>query len=127
MSIITPQGVADAMGATLTPETPKQYAFWIAGAERIIQLRLGDLDRLDQDDLAYVITEAVILRAGRPADGATSWSVSVDDGTTSRKWDAGHRGIVILDEWWDLLRPRLPSRPRRVGTIWTGSQVGRML
>jgi hypothetical protein len=94
-----------------------QWELWIGDARRIIKARLGDLDALDQEDLDFVVREAVAEKV-RHGDGSTSETVTVDDGTVTKRWENGVTSqIDILDAWWALLTPatmtpaRSPSGP----------------
>lgn len=103
-------GLAD-VATTLLRATPeglsaegKAWAMWIADARRQIQARLGDLDQLDQDNLDYVVREAVALKAKRP-DPATKIDISVDDSSLSKTYEKAAGQVIILDDWWNLLSP----------------------
>lgn len=92
-----------------------QWELWINDAELLITNRMrraglgSDLATLDQDNLAYVIREAVLAQVRHP-DDATQVEVAVDDGRVSRRYQSGTGRVSILPEWWDLLNPN--SKPR---------------
>lgn len=105
---VTPADVANTLGRP-TPSSGstiyKQWNLWISDARLIVRGRLGDLDALDQADLDFVVREAVAEKARR-GDGTTSETVSVDDGSVTKRWENGTSSqINILAEWWDLLTP----------------------
>lgn len=112
---VDPNDVATALGRT-APDMQSaefaQWSMWIDDARRLIRHRLvgtlegqvASLDDLDQEDLDYVVREAVVAQVRRP-DDATQVSVSVDDGSTSRTYRTGRGRVTILDEWWDMLAP----------------------
>lgn len=101
MAVITYQEVALSLGRPIsTPDEQAQVTQWIADAETLIRVRLGDLAALDQDVLAYVVREAVILKLRNP-EGYSS--ESIDDYTY--RWGTDSGRVSILDEWWDMLTP----------------------
>lgn len=104
MAVIDYDVVQDSLGRTLTAAEQAQADLWIGDAELLIRARLGDLDELDQDALAYVVREAVVLKFKRP-DDATQVTVRVDDASTSKTYQSSTGQIRILDEWWSLLSP----------------------
>jgi hypothetical protein len=101
---VTYMDVATSLGRTLNADEQAQAEQWIDDARLVIGARLGDLDELDQDLLDYVVREAVVARIKRP-DEATQVQISVDDATTSRRYERSTGTISILDEWWALLSP----------------------
>lgn len=122
----------DDIARTLEQEAPsdssltfKAWEKWIAGARTQIRVRLGDLDRLDQEVLDYVVCEAVAEKVRNPA-GVKQSSVTIDDGTISKTYQGGTGQVTIRDEWWALLTPTTVddrgaftirpggNRPRRV-------------
>lgn len=104
---VSPEKVAAALGRP-TPDQDsiewKQWSLWISDARMLIQVRLGDLDDLDQVKLDYVVREAVVAMARRP-DDSTQVDVAVDDGRVSKRYSSGSGRVRILDEWWTLLDP----------------------
>ena len=111
MAIATVDDVATTLGrspSSLTTEETAQWSMWLDDAERQIRKRLGDVALLDQDDLAYVEREAVALKAKRP-DPAQQITISVDDGTVSKRYDRDAGQVVILSEWWELLAPDIEA------------------
>jgi hypothetical protein len=103
------QDVATALGRSTSAfpaEQQNQITYWLNGIELLIRNRLGAVDALDQDLLAYVETEAVaekVRNAGE--DGAESVTVSVDDGSVTRRFKRGVAASDITDDWWELLAP----------------------
>ena len=85
-----------------------QWEMWAGDAALLIRQRLGDLALLDQDNLRYVIREAVVAMARRP-DDATTVDISVDDGRVMRTYASSPGKVFIRPEWWDLLTPGLKS------------------
>lgn len=103
--MVTPDDVAETLGRTLPSADSaeyKQWALWITDAQLQIRLRLGMLDALDQEALAYVVREAVALKVKHP-DDTTRTEVAVDDGRIVRQRAAATGQVTILDEWWALL------------------------
>lgn len=104
---VTPADIAVALGRTAPDlEDPEyaQWSMWIADARMLIEVRLGDLDDLDQGRLDYVVREAVVAQVRRP-DDSTSVDVAVDDGRVSKRYSSGSGRVTIRDEWWALLAP----------------------
>lgn len=105
MPVITYEDVEVSLGRLISdPLEQAQVTQWIADAELLILSRLGDLDELDQDVLAYVVREAVIARMRNP-EGYQS--ETIDDYTYRHGSTSGR--VSILDEWWDLLSPDASS------------------
>lgn len=102
MPVITYAEVGVSLGRSISDSTEQaQVTQWIADAELLIRQRLGDLDALDEDVLAYVVREAVVMQVRNP-EGKTS--ERIDDYFYQRDTSAKGR-VTIIDEWWDLLTP----------------------
>ncbi len=113
----------DDIATTLLRPTPandsvdaKAWTMWADDAERQIERRLGPVDQLEQDDVKYVVREAVALKVKRP-DPAVKVDVAVDDGSVSRTYERSAGHVTILDDWWALLTPSSRDRPRGAFTI----------
>lgn len=106
MAVATYQDVEVALGRPIsTTAEQAQVGYWLDGIELLIAARLGAVSDLDQDVLLYVETEAVVGRIKRnAAAGTSSITVSVDDGSVTRRFD-GVNSSDINDEWWRLLDP----------------------
>lgn len=102
---VTPANVATTLGRP-TPDSLEydQWALWISDARMLIANRLGDLGDLVQADLDYVVRESVAARVRNPG-AETSSTVSVDDGSVTRRYGRSTGQITILDEWWAMLTP----------------------
>lgn len=93
-TLLRPTPAADSIDA-------RAWLMWINAARLKIKNRLGDLDALDQDDLDYVVREAVAAKAENPSGKKDE---RIDDysyglaGVVSRE-------ITITDEWWAMLSP----------------------
>lgn len=85
------------------------WTMWIEDARRQIKNRLGELALLDQDNLDFVVREAVALKVKRP-DAAKSVAVTVDDSSVSKTYESGAGQVAILPDWWELLTPALDER-----------------
>lgn len=122
--------IAVTLGRALTPIETEQATLWLGWARATIRRRLGELERLDDDDLAMVLVEAVALRLKEPDPRRTQQSrtVSVDDATvtTALQYQQSSGTITILSEWWSLLTPdvtapkaftidQVPPRPEPTG------------
>lgn len=98
MSYATVIDVATTLGRPITdPDEQAQILNWIAKTERIISARLGNLDNLDRQILADVISEVVARRARNP-DGKRN--ERIDD--YSYTLDAAASSVELTltaDEW----------------------------
>lgn len=108
MAVATYQDVGVSLGRTITDaDEQAQITHWLNGVELIITNRLSvAVGDLDQAVLVYVETEAVAdkVRRGR-GDGASSITVSVDDGSVTRRYETGMSAGDITADWWDMLNP----------------------
>lgn len=101
MSVATYQDVETAIGRPISDAKEQQRVeWWLDGAEMQIRARLGDVSKLDQDVVRYVVVEAVAVRLSNP-DGFQS--ETVDDYTY--RFGTETRQVVIREEWWRLLSP----------------------
>lgn len=98
MSYATVIDVATTLGRPITdPDEQNQITNWISKTERIISARLGNLDNLDRQILADVISEVVARRARNP-DGKRN--ERIDD--YSYTLDAAASAVELTltaDEW----------------------------
>lgn len=98
MSYATVLDVATTLGRPITDtDEQNQITNWISKTERIISARLGDLDALDRQILADVISEVVARRARNP-DGKRN--ERIDD--YSYTLDAAASAVELTltaDEW----------------------------
>ena len=98
MSYATVIDVATTLGRPITdPDEQAQILNWISKTERIIAARLGNLDNLDRQILADVISEVVARRARNP-DGKRN--ERIDD--YSYTLDAAASAVELTltaDEW----------------------------
>ena len=93
---------AGRLPESITELQQQQIQRWIDYAEATIAHRMGDLDALDQDVLAMVITEAVSARFVQP-EKLTQVDVRVDDASYSKRYQESSGLVEILPEWWALL------------------------
>jgi hypothetical protein len=110
VAVATWQDVAVALGrptATFTDDQQAQITYWLDGVELLIKSRLGPVADLDQDVLKFVETEAAAEKVRRGAQGgATSITVTADDGSVTRRYEGPQvTDGDITDAWWDLLDP----------------------
>lgn len=108
---VDPARVATALGQT-APDSGSvkfnQWSMWIDDALMLISRRVDSMDpvpAVNQDDLDYVVRQAVVARTERPADGAAQVTHSVDDASAQRTFRRGSAlpDVEIVDEWWALL------------------------
>lgn len=114
MAVASVDDVAVALGRSLTPEEVAQASWWLTGIERFIVRRLGPVAALVADDVRYVEAEAVAEKIRRGPSRESSITVSVDDGSVTRRYDSSASASDITDEWWALLTPATWS-----GTAYT--------
>lgn len=101
MATITYQDVGKTLGRPiLDTDECAQITLWISDAELVIKNRLGDLAQLDQDNLKYVVREAVALKVKNP-DGLQN--ERIDDYSYGRTDEASTGDIFIRDSWWRML------------------------
>jgi hypothetical protein len=88
----------------------EQWQSWILRAYRLVENRFGSTKfaTLDGSIVDEVVMVAVSehIRAWRDTT-ASQYTVTVDDGTVSRKYDAGIGYLTIPDALWELLDPTL--------------------
>ncbi|MCI1749107.1 MAG: hypothetical protein LKI24_14160 [Acidipropionibacterium sp.] len=104
---VTPDDITTELGRDLTQVEAQQVARWITQSALIIAKHFGTLDGLDPDLLGYAITAMVTTRLTRPADGATSVQVSIDDATSVRRYTDSAPGLILTDQLIDLLTPEV--------------------
>lgn len=93
------------LGRTLTDTEIAQAGQRVKGALVLIRARLGsDLSMIDQDVLAYVLSEVLLARLRNP-EGYQS--ETIDDYTYRHGSET--RYVSILPEWWSLLDPDASS------------------
>lgn len=105
--MVTPDDIAVALGRAAPVAFSSefnQWLLWIEDARRLIRNRLGDLEALDQENLDYVVREAVVAQVRRP-DDSTSVDIAIDDGRVSKRYSSGSGRVWIRPEWWTLLDP----------------------
>lgn len=106
MTVATYQDVGVALGRSITDTAEQdQINHWLTGIELVIGVCLGDVTQLDQAALKYVEAEAVAEKARRRGRAESSITVSVDDGSVTRRYDQPASANDITDEWWALLSP----------------------
>lgn len=106
---VTPSDVAAELGRPApTAEQAEQWQRWIEQALYLIGKRLGDVALLDQNDVDYVVLQAVAAHVRQP-DNATQVDVAVDDARVSRRYTTGAGRVVIGDDLWALLDPDLTT------------------
>ena len=103
MSVATVDEVATSLGRPITEQAEvDQVQQWLADAEMQIRLRLGDVQLLDPEVVAYVEREAVVLKVRNP-DGKQN--ERIDDYSYGLSEAQARGQVLILDEWWDMLTP----------------------
>ena len=93
--------VATTLGRPITdPDEQNQITNWISKTERIISARLGDLDALDRQILADVISEVVARRSRNP-DGKRN--ERIDDYSYTLDAAASAVELTLTDAEWARL------------------------
>jgi hypothetical protein len=110
VAAVTFEDVAVALGRPLSePDEIRQVEHWLTGVELAISQRLGDVSLLDQAALTYVEAEAVAALVRNSGTPESSITVSVDDGSVTRRFDSSDYDEVITDAWWTLLGAKPPK------------------
>ena len=104
MALATVEDVSVSLGRSLSDAEADQVEQWLNDAELQIRVRLGPIAGLDQEAVAFVEREAVVLKLRNPEGYA---SESVDDYTY--RWGSSSGRVAILDDWWALLSPQESS------------------
>ncbi len=106
MTVATYEDVGVALGRSIT-ETAEQAQIdhWLTGVELAIVAKLGPVAGLDAETVKYVEAEAVAEKFRRRGRAESSVTVSVDDGSVTRRYDQPAGAQDITDEWWSLLTP----------------------
>lgn len=102
---VTPVEVAIALGRPAPAPASiqwNQWVYWIDAATRQIDRQADRVGvgaaSLIPADVDYAVTQAVALQVARPGD-ATELTVSVDDGSSTRRW-ASSTGEPDTSRWW---------------------------
>lgn len=103
---VTPAEIATDLGQTppaFGSITEQQWQLWIDDAYMLIEDRRTDVGAgaILAAKLDYVVRKAVVAHVQKP-DDATTVTVAVDDGSTSRRYESG-KGRVSVDDWWSYL------------------------
>lgn len=104
---VTPSMIAVALGQA-APEpgsiTEQQWLLWIDDANMLIDLRIEKMGAAEPGEAKrdYVVRESVVAHIRKP-DDATDVTISVDDASSTRRYQSGKGRVSILDEWWDML------------------------
>lgn len=116
MAAATYTDVGVALRRTISDTAEQaQIEHWLTGAEMAVRSRLGDPSLLDQDVLKYVETEAVAERVRRAGRDESSITVSVDDGTVTRRYETAMTVDDIGSDLWSLLSPARSSSAYTIG------------
>ena len=118
MAAATYTDVGVALRRTISdPAEQAQIEHWLTGAEMAVRSRLGDPSLLDQAVLKYVETEAVAEKVRRAGRDESSVTVSVDDGTVTRRYETSMSVDDIASDLWSLLSPARSSSAYTVGVV----------
>jgi hypothetical protein len=104
VALATYQDVAVALGRPISDTAEQnQVERWLTGIELVLAVRLGTLSALDQEALLYVEVEAAATKVRHHGSLESSITVSVDDGSVTRRYDSPVSDSDISEEWWNLL------------------------
>lgn len=118
MAAATYQDVGVALRRTISDTAEQaQIEHWLTGAEMAVRSRLGNPSLLDQVVLKYVEAEAVAKKVRRAGRDESSISVSVDDGTVTRRYESSMSADDITADLWSLLSPARSSSAYTVGVV----------
>jgi hypothetical protein len=97
-------------GRPLSDSQHSQVVLWIGEAEFLIRRHFGiaDLTSLDRAAVSIAVRHAVVDLLKRP-DAATMVQVSVDDASTTRRYEASSGVVRIRPEDWLMLAPDVGS------------------
>lgn len=115
MAVATYEDVSVALGRPISDtDQQAQVEHWLTGIELVITQRLGDVSLLDQAALLFVESEAVASMVRQSGTPESSITVSVDDGSVTRRFDGDSADYTdfITTVWWGMLgrvRPRATS------------------
>jgi hypothetical protein len=117
VAVATYTDVGVALRRTISDSAEQaQIEHWLTGAEMAVRSRLGDPALLDQDVLKYVEAEAVAEKVRRAGREESSITVSVDDGSVTRRYDP-MGADDIADNLWSLLSPARSGSAYTIGTV----------
>lgn len=106
MAVATYTDVSVALGRSISTVAEQgQVEWWLDGVELFIAARLGPVADLDETTVKYVEVEAVVAKIQRAGRSESSVTVSVDDGSVTRRYESAVTASDITDEWWNLLDP----------------------
>ena len=116
MAVATYSDVGVALRRTISdPAEQAQIEHWLTGAEMAVRSRLGNPALLDQDVLRYVEAEAVAEKVRRAGRDESSITVSVDDGTVTRRYENNMSIDDIAGDLWSLLSPARSGSAYTIG------------
>lgn len=120
MAVASIDDVVVALGRPASSDAEEgQIDWWLDGVELVIATRLGDVAALNQDVLRRVEVEAVVAKLQRAGRQESSVTVSVDDGSVTRRYENPVTASDITDLWWTLLgTPRSRGGSMTVSGGW---------
>lgn len=118
MAVATYADVGVALRRTISDSAEQaQIGWWLDGVELVIRSRLGDPTLLDQDVLKYVEVETVADKVRRAGRDESSITVSVDDGSVTRRYDNAVTASDIASGMWALLSPANGGSAYTIGVV----------
>lgn len=112
MAVATWQEVAVALGrpsSDFTADQQAQITWWLAGIELLIKSRLGLIADLDAETVKQVEVEAVAEKVRRSGQSESSITVSVDDGSVTRRYENRVTAADISGDMWALFGSGITS------------------
>lgn len=105
MTVANWMDVTVALGrppSDFTEDQQAQMAWWLSGVELLIKSRLGAIAELDQETVKQVEVEAVAEKVRRSGRSESSITVSVDDGSVTRRYENRVTADDITADMWAL-------------------------
>ncbi|MEO6509448.1 MAG: hypothetical protein ABIO16_00545 [Nocardioides sp.] len=116
MAVASVEDVETALGRPISTDAEQaQVDWWLTGVELFIAARLGLVADLNEDLVKYVEVEAVASKIRRSGTAESSITVSVDDGSVTRRYENAVSSGDITDDLWHLLSPNTGSSSIRPG------------
>lgn len=107
MAVATYTDVGVALRRTISDAAEQaQITWWLNGAELLLKSRLGNVALLDQAVVKHVEVETVAEKVRRAGRDESSITVSVDDGSVTRRYESRLTAEDITADLWDLFGSR---------------------
>lgn len=116
MAVATYTDVGVALRRTISdPAEQAQITWWLDGVELLIKSRLGTVSLLDQAVVKRVEVEVVAEKVRRAGREESSITVSVDDGSVTRRYETRVTAGDIDDDLWALFGKKFAGSAYTIG------------